>query len=68
MDWSQGRSARVWMQSETQRLSEFVHDEFSGNDDNPLAADGGVFSNELAQHLSKEQLLILHSEFFLSKP
>lgn len=62
-----GEGARTWMQSETRRLSEFVHEKFIGASDNRAIADGGAFSDGLSKHLSKEQILILYNEFFLSK-
>ncbi len=64
-----GKSARIWMQNETARLSQFVHEKFAGvsETENRLVADGGAFTGQLSRHLSKEQLLILYAEFFLAR-
>lgn len=65
-----GKGARIWMQNETTRLSEIIHEKFAGASEtqNRLVADGGTFSSELIKSLSKEQLLVLYNEFFLSRP
>lgn len=65
-----GKSARVWMQNESRRLSEFVHEKFVGTqgNDQRLMADGGTFSEDILQHLSKEEALLLYNEFFSLRP
>jgi glycine cleavage system H lipoate-binding protein len=63
-----GKGARIWMQNETTRLSEIVHEKFAGTSEieNRLVADGGSFSGGLIKSLTKEQLLVLYEEFFFS--
>lgn len=65
-----GKGARTWMQNETKKLSEFVHERFIGRseDGKHILADGGTFGIDLTKNLNKEELLILYNEFFLSRP
>jgi len=65
-----GRDARTWMQNETRRLSEFIHERLAGRSESEgrLAADGGTFGGEPIKNLDKEQILILYNEFFSPHP
>jgi glycine cleavage system H lipoate-binding protein len=62
-----GERALGWMEDEVERISRFVHETLArthpGCDDR--AMDGGVFSGDLVQHLSHDELLDLLNEFFL---
>ncbi len=62
-----GTSTRTWMQKETRRLSGFVHEKLSRDSEYSLLADGGAPSDELTRSLTKEELLVLFNEFFLSR-
>ncbi len=61
-----GNTAVKWMESEVQRLSSFAHEIASRPDTQGavMMADGGNFKSELAQHLTREELLRLFNEFF----
>lgn len=65
-----GDSVRGWMQSETKRMSEFVHDRIAaaGQDGMRSMADGGMFVEHLAQYLTREEILLLFGEFFSTWP
>jgi glycine cleavage system H lipoate-binding protein len=62
-----GEAARAWMQNETSRLSEFVHERFLGGSQDSLVADGGTAGGGLTGNLNKEQILLLYNEFFLPR-
>jgi glycine cleavage system H lipoate-binding protein len=60
-----GEAATQWMNAESERLSRFVHELASGAyPDCALMADGGDFSPDLLQHLSRNQILDLFHAFF----
>ncbi len=65
-----GKNARVWMESESRRLTEFVHEKFVGTHENDqrLMADGGTFGEDILEHLNKEETLLLFNEFFSLSP
>ena len=53
-----GTEAVAWMQEEQRRLNQYLQ-QIAG-----VAADGGTFSANLAQHLDRSQMLALFHEFF----
>jgi glycine cleavage system H lipoate-binding protein len=61
-----GRQALQWMQEELHRMSEFAREQILtprlGGE--LLMTDGGTFTRDLLQHLSREQVLQLFNEFF----
>jgi glycine cleavage system H lipoate-binding protein len=57
-----GDEAQSWMDTEVRRMSEFLQQLPGPN--GPTAADGGMFSAGLANHLEREQMLALFHEFF----
>lgn len=61
-----GRSALQWMQLETNRLNQFVHNEIQQLklEDKILMADGGNVADDFAKHLRREDLLKLFHNFF----
>lgn len=61
-----GESIRRWMQNETKRMSEFVHDRIAaaGHGGMRSMADGGTFVEQLAQYLTREEILLLYNDFF----
>lgn len=61
-----GKAVRDWMRRELNRMSEFVHEEFSRIDlhGQPLLADGGAFTGGLVRHLNRDEILHLFNEFF----
>ncbi len=61
-----GESVRRWMQSETKRMTEFVHNRLVATEDDGLRsmADGGMFIEQLAKHLTREEILLLNNDFF----
>ncbi len=65
-EFVRGNIAVEWMADEVRRLSEFVHEHFIPARDTLGAVmnDGGVFCENLAKHLTREELLHLFNEFF----
>ncbi|HEX9655045.1 MAG TPA: hypothetical protein VGA99_15165 [bacterium] len=61
-----GREAREWMHQESQHLSEFVHERVTHSMPNGerLVMDGGAFSCGVVQHLDRDEVLDLFSNFF----
>ncbi len=58
--------ARTWMQREVERMNTFVHGLISSKQVGGVAplADGGTFTEGFIRHLSREEILQLHSSFF----
>lgn len=71
-----GTRAKSWMEEETRRLTEFVSgipsmDEkpaAKGEKSPALMADGGMFTENILNHLKKEDILKLYNEFFSPRP
>ncbi len=61
-----GRAAVQWMKLETERLTQFVHNELQSSqlEGKILMADGGVCVDALAAHLQRDELLKLFHNFF----
>jgi glycine cleavage system H protein len=61
-----GRAALQWMKDETDRMTQFVHNDIQHSiiGDKILMADGGSFVDDLAKHLRREELLKLFHNFF----
>ncbi len=53
-----GPAARPWIEQEQRRMSEFLQEQQG------VAADGGVFASGVARHLDRDQRLALFHEFF----
>ncbi len=65
-----GKQAHDWMQDETGRLTEFAQERSVDRQakGQRMMADGGMFSDDLIKHLSKEEILLLYDEFFSPRP
>jgi glycine cleavage system H lipoate-binding protein len=59
----QGDDARRWMHGEVERLSAFAHRKVSAANSGVLA-DGGIFAEDLAEHLGRDEILALFHDFF----
>lgn len=61
-----GNSAKSWMQEETRRLTEFVQERSVEKHakGQRLMADGGLFTDNILDCLSREEILLLYNEFF----
>jgi glycine cleavage system H lipoate-binding protein len=57
-DLLEGAPARVWMQSELERVNQYLQECTS------TSADGGIFADHLARHLDRGQTAGLYHEFF----
>ncbi len=65
-DFLSGRKARVWMKSEAERLTRYVHAELSRVELNGsmLMTDGGECPQSLALSLNRDELLRVFHSFF----
>lgn len=71
-----GIKAKGWMQEETRRLTEFVSGMLPGeaaavgdrSRESRLMADGGMFTENIFNNLSKGEILSLYNEFFSPRP
>jgi glycine cleavage system H lipoate-binding protein len=61
-----GRAILDWMRSEVERISRFVHQRCAAADaaGEALMMDGGTVRPGLAQHLDREEILVLFNDFF----
>jgi glycine cleavage system H lipoate-binding protein len=58
-----GAEARDWMEQEQRRINEFLQQQTAG-EAQPLAADGGLFTEGVARRLDPERVRSLFHEFF----
>jgi glycine cleavage system H lipoate-binding protein len=61
-----GTQAQRWMGRESKRLTDYVHNEILSvrSPEFTTMMDGGVFSEDLITHLTREEILRLFNEFF----
>lgn len=64
--WVKGNQAKKWLAQESRCLTEFVHNELlpARSGGSVTMMDGGVFSEDLITHLTREEMLRLFNEFF----
>ncbi len=71
-----GRRAKEWMRDETRRMTEFISSTALAQGQDPagplkgarLMADGGMFTDNIAANLSREEILAIYNEFFSPRP
>jgi glycine cleavage system H protein len=61
-----GKAAFGWMQTEVERISQFIHDRCAVTASEPLMMDGGAFRAGFVQHLNREDVFAVFHEFFAS--